>query len=61
MKWQKIDDSKVRHVWVSVCDEDCESHRDKAKVPPNYYEDNGEPSCCSCGKVYNYSHTEIND
>ena len=57
--WKIVPDDKIINVWSSDCDDDCESHGDEAHVNPNYYADNGEPSCCSCGKVYSYTHTEI--
>ena len=59
-RWQRVPNSEVRHVWQSDCDEDCESHGDTATVGPNYYQDSGEPCCCTCGNVYSYVQTEVN-
>jgi len=59
MGWKKISDKNVRHVWASKCDEDCESHGEEVEISPDYYEENGEPSCGTCGSVFEYKRTEI--
>ena len=52
-KWVKIDDSKVRHVWV------CEEGKCKPSVVgPDFYQNNGEP-VCECDSDMIYDHTEI--
>ena len=58
-EWIKVEDDNVRHIWASKCDEDCESHGEEVDISPTFFEDNGEPSCCTCGNVFNYIRTEV--
>ena len=56
--WKKIDDAKVRHVWQCT-EDDCEEGNPEAVVGPDFYEENGEPSCCD--RPMTYLRTEIED
>lgn len=56
--WQKIENSKVRAIWV------CKTCKDEADIPPTWYEENGTPTCCNSqcedeGRDMAYSHTII--
>ena len=67
IKWKKIDDSKIRHMWVLDEYDPClhdESLCDDAKeavVSPDWYASNGTPVCPYCGNDMVYSHTEIQE
>lgn len=52
MAWVKIEDSKIRHVWVGDSDKD-------VYVDPTFYEENGTPVDPDTGDDMNYSHTEV--
>jgi hypothetical protein len=50
--WLTIIDENILHVWVN------DETKEKVHVPPDYYQDNGEP-CDESGNVLRYSHTLI--
>jgi hypothetical protein len=51
---KKIADDKVINVWKCNCGE-------RARINPDFYQDNGTPMCTSCDDDMEYSHTEIVD
>jgi hypothetical protein len=53
----KPKDEQVIHVWEPDCEE-CEDN-EAVEVNPDFYQKNGEPSCVECGRVFRYSHTEV--
>ena len=67
IKWTKIDDSKVRHIWVLDDGDQCLKeeelcNEDKTTaVSPDWYAENGTPICPGCGEDMVYSHTEIRE
>jgi len=50
-----IKDSLVHNVWIP----NCGCIMEPADVNPDYYQDNGTPTCPECGSDFEYSHTEI--
>ena len=56
MPWEKIDDNKVQSYWKCE-EEDCEDGNPTVEVGPDFYEENGEPTCCD--RVMNYQYTEM--
>ena len=56
MAWKKIEDEKVLNVWQP--DVNCECATEYCAVHPDWYQDNGTPTC-ECGLDMVYSHTEI--
>jgi len=58
MKWKKIPDNAVRHIWKKCDFDDCGEGPEIAVVSPSWYEENGTPMC-GCGEDMEYSHTEI--
>jgi hypothetical protein len=55
--WKKISDSKVRHVWKSVCN--CPDAVEEVFIPPTFFQDGGVPICQECGTDFEYVRTEI--
>ena len=56
--WKTIPDNRVAHVWKKATDDDCGDGPETVTVSPDWYEENGTPSCF-CGEDMRYSHTEI--
>lgn len=55
--WTTIPDSEIRHVWKKADDDDCKDFG-PVEISPEWYQDNGTPSC-SCEQDLKYSHTII--
>ena len=55
--WQKIEDHKIQHIWITANNDSCCS-KESIAVLPNCYEANGTPICSECGQDMIYSHTE---
>ena len=53
--WKTVPGNRVRHIWKA----DCTCDPQEVQVTPDFYEENGEPSCGQCGRVYSYVRTEI--
>ena len=52
-KWIAVEDDEVRHVWV------CSECGEEAVVPPQSYQEVGEPMCQFCDIEMTYDHTEV--
>jgi hypothetical protein len=59
-QWIKIDDSRIRHVWVKDQSDDCGDTCHEVFLSPSFYQENGTP-ICMCGEDMVYSHTEIKE
>lgn len=53
--WKQIADEKIRTVWV------CPDCKNKARVSPDYFQDNGTPMCCDCDTNMEYLYTKIKE
>jgi len=56
--WAVLPNDQIRHVWEKADDDSCESQLAPVTVGPDWYEQNGTPSC-DCGQDMVYSHTEV--
>ena len=55
-RWTKIANDKVRHVWTCK-DPHCPEVKKPFYVNPDWYQDNGTPTC-ECGEDMTYVRTE---
>jgi len=56
--WVEIKDDCVRHIWKKDCDCKNENGPETAEISPDWYQQNGTPSC-GCGRDMVYVRTEI--
>lgn len=56
--WLRILDSQLRHVWTTAEDDDCGEGPQTVCVSPDWYAENGTPSC-NCGRDMVYTHSEV--
>lgn len=52
---QTVDDNKVFNIWA------CSSCNDEVEVTPDWYQDNGTPTCGICCEDMYYVMTEIEE
>jgi len=52
MKWQIIDDQKVRNIWACQ-EDDCPDYNKEICISPDWYARNGTPTCdCEVDMIY---------
>jgi hypothetical protein len=56
-QWITVDDNKVRNIWKADCD--CNNDDNECVIHPDWYQNNGTPTCGECGQDYIYESTEI--
>jgi hypothetical protein len=50
-KYKRVNDTDLLSTWV------CSECQEEAQYPPDWYQNNGTPSCCDVDM--HYSHTDI--